>query len=241
MKKFTAFAILIAFSISFLNAQTDKKNVVKIFPTSVLFGKTTLGYERVINENGSFTLNIGLPTGTNLESYAPSDTEEGLDIISGKLKGFVFMPGYRLNLSKKGAPLGFFLDTYLKYENFNFNVDGEFSDEGELYSSNIDATLSAFGGGFAFGTQCLISDVVSLELSFFGLEAKAGTFDLTWLDKSGEVDLDKVYDELESSLSDVPVIGNKVELTKTSNSVNANIKNQFMPGFRFAFSLGIAF
>ena len=241
MKKIIATSILLMFTITTLFSQTEKRNIIKLYPTSMAFGKTTLGYERVLNENGSFTFNLGLPTGMNFESYVPSETEEGLDVTTGKLKGFLLMPGYRLNFSKKGAPLGFYLDTYAKYENFNMIINGEYLDEGERNESNIDGTFGAFGAGFAFGAQCLIGDVVSLDLTFFGLEAKAASLDVTWLDKSGHADIDAIYADMESSLTDIPEIGDKVELSRTEHSVNAKLKNQFMPGFRFAFSLGIAF
>lgn len=242
MKKILMFVIFFTLTISICSAQTENKNIVKIFPTSIIFGKTTIGYERVINENGSITFNLGLPTGINHLDLVPDNYLDEINIMDSKLKGLLLMPGYRFNFSKKGAPLGFYIEPYLKYENFNVDFDSEFiDDENERFLANINGNYSGFGAGVQMGVLCLISDVVSLEWSFLGLEAKAANADLTWTDVSGGVDIDDVYDELESDFSDIPVVGDLIEYEKGSNFIKANIPKQFLPGFRFAFSIGIAF
>ena len=71
MKKLVMLVVFVTLIMSICSAQTDKKNVVKVFPTSVLFGKAAIGYERVINENASFTFVLGLPTGTNSLKFEP--------------------------------------------------------------------------------------------------------------------------------------------------------------------------
>jgi hypothetical protein len=234
--------VFITLVISICSAQTDKRNVVKVFPTSVLFGKATIGYERVINENGSFTFVLGLPTGTNSLKFEPKGFSEEFNAISGNLKGLVLMPGYRFNLSRKGAPLGFFVEPYLKYEKFDLDFHADFiDDENDHFLGNIDGNYSGLGAGIQMGVLCLIADVVSLELSFLGFEAKVANADLTWTDESDEVDLDDVYDELESDFADIPLIGDKVEYEQGDSYVNANISKFILPGFRFAFSVGIAF
>ncbi|NOY97486.1 MAG: hypothetical protein GXO81_14175 [Chlorobi bacterium] len=241
MKEIISLFILITFSSVFVSAQSDKRNVIKFYPASPFFGKATLGYERVIDEKRSITFNLGLPTGVSIQSYLSSNISEGLDVHTGRLKGFLIMPGYRANLSKKAAPVGFYVEPYLKYEKFTMNLGGEFIDkELERFDSDIDGSYSGYGAGFQIGAQWLILDIISFDISF-GPEAKIGTMNVLWADKSGEVDIDDVYNDLDDSFAKTPIIGSKMELTKGADYVKVRIPRQFIPGLRAAFSLGIAF
>lgn len=244
MKKLISFIFLFAISILIVSAQTDKKNIIKFFPISPFFGKATFGYERVINEKSSVTFNMGLPTGVQMENFLSSNMSDGFDASSGSIKGLLIMPGYRINLSKKNAPLGFYFEPYLKYEKFEMDILGEFiDDDDDRFPGGLNGNYSGFGLGFQFGAQWLISDVVSIDFTIIGTEGKIGTMELLYTDNSGGVDIDDVYIELEDALNNVPIIGDKIELTKDVNNglIVAKLPKQFIPGIRFAFSIGIAF
>ena len=244
MKKILCLTFLLVMSVLLGSAQTEKRNIVKIFPASPFFGKTTFGFERVVNEKGSFTFNLGLPTGTEITKYLSSNSSEGFDPSSGNIKGLLIMPGYRVNLSKRGAPLGFYFEPFLKYENFNLDILGEFIDnESERFDGSLKGDYSAYGLGFQFGAEWLISDVVSVDFTIIGTEAKIGNMELIYTDNSKEVNIDDVYDEMEDAIDDIPIIGNKIELTKDANNglIAMKIPKQFIPGIRFTLSLGIAF
>lgn len=225
-------------------AQTDNKNIIKIFPTSFLFGKATLGYERVINEKSSVTFNLGLPTGTNPLNMVPVEESDGINLLDGKLNGLLVMPGYRFNFSKRGAPLGFYIEPYLKYESFNVDFDAEFIDKelNERILSQLDGRYSGLGAGFQMGVQFFIGDVVSVEWSFLGLEGKSANAEFTYTDLEGNVDIDDVYNEVVGIVpSDTPFIGDKMTYEKGSDYVKAKASNVILPGLRSAFSIGIAF
>lgn len=234
-------AFILVSLISF--GQTERKNVVKVFPTSFVFGKGTFAYERVINENGSFTLNLGLPTGIDPFKYFPMEESGDIIINDGKLDALLIMSGYRFNLSKKNAPLGFYFEPYLKYEKFGTTINSEFvDDENERFISDITGNYSGIGLGFQMGVQCFIGDVVSLDWSFLGFEGKSGKIDFTYSDLSGGVNIDDVYDELQNNFtSDIPIIGDKLEFEKGAGFVKGKAKGMLLPGLRSAFSIGIAF
>ena len=244
MRKNICVTFLLAICFIAVSAQTEKKNIIKIYPISPFFGKTTLGYERVINEQSSVTFNLGLPTGVHIDNYLSSNSSEGFDPKDGKLKGLLIMSGYRLNLSKRGAPLGFYFEPFLKYEKFDLDILGSFiDDERDMFEGSLKGDYSAFGLGVQFGAEWLISDVVSVDFTIIGTEAKLGTLELLYTDLSGGVDIHDVYTELEDAIDNVPIIGNKIELSKDENKglVAMKLPKQFVPGLRFTFSLGIAF
>lgn len=242
MKKTYAFFILIFMIHQFVFAQTEKQNVVKVFPTSFVFGKGTFGYERVIDENHSFTFNLGIPTGVNPLNIVSIEENDEMNLLRGKMSAWMLMPGYRINLSKRGAPVGFYTEPYLKYERFKVNMDSEFiDDEKERFLSNIDASYGGFGAGIQIGFQCLIGDVVSLEWSVIGLEAKIANIDFVYTDLDGGVDINDVNDELQADYSDLPVIGEKIEFETGTHKVYGKAKGFLFPGVRSAVSIGIAF
>lgn len=242
MKKISLSVLLLFFSGLLVFAQTEKKNIVKVFPTSFVFGKGTFGYERVIDEKSSFTFNLGIPTGVNPLNVVSVEENDEMNLLSGKLNAWVLMPGYRFNYSEKGAPLGFFMEPYLKYERYNAIMDSEFiDDEKERFLSNIDANYGGFGAGIQIGIQYLIKDVVSVEWSIIGLEAKVANLNFVYTDLDGGVDIDDVNEELQADYNDLPIIGKRIEYETASGKVYGKAKGFIFPGVRSAFSIGIAF
>lgn len=242
MKRYLFLSTLVVFTFSFANAQTDNKNVVKFFPTSLMFGKATIGYERVLNSNSSLTLNFGFPSGINPLDYVPELPSNDITLNSGKLSGLFIMPGYRFNFSKKGAPVGFFIEPYLKYESFNLDFNAEITDNNnELYPANFLGDYSGYGGGIQMGVQCLIANRITLEWSFLGLEAKMANANITITDLGGNVNIDELFNNISTDFSDIPIIGKSLVFEKGAHSVGAKASNFILPGARFAFSIGIAF
>ncbi|MDA3906166.1 MAG: hypothetical protein PF484_08845 [Bacteroidales bacterium] len=247
MKRHLLLISIMAFAISITNAQTEneqpasKRNVLKFYPTSLIFGKATIGYERVINENSSFTFNLGLPSGINPLDYAPDLPSDDFSLDNGKVSGMLFMPGYRFNFSKKGAPFGFYIEPYLKYESFTLDFDSEFTFDNESYPTSFDGDYSAYGGGVQMGVQCLIANVITLEWSFLGLEVKSASSSITITDNNGTIPINELFDEIEGNFTDIPLIGSSLEFEKGAHSVGAKASNFLIPGARFAFSIGIAF
>jgi len=242
MKKLSLIlALLICYSIS-LQAQTDKRNVVKFFPTSVLFGKATFGYERVLSSKTSFTLNLGLTSGIEPLSYAPEISTPDFNLLSGKLSGKLVMPGFRFNFSQKGAPIGFFIETYLKYESFDLDFNAEVTQNiNEKYSAALTGDYSGMGGGIQMGVQFLIAKRVTLEWSILGIEAKSATASITVTDLAGNMDIDDLFGSFEADFSDIPLIGKSLGFEKSRDSVTAKASNFILPGLRTAFSIGISF
>lgn len=243
MKRFCLVFVSLFLYVTIVFGQADKKNVVKVFPTSFVFGKGTFGFERALTHKSALTFNLGVPTGSSPYDYLPSDIQANTDILGGNLDGLMLMPGFRFYLSKKGVPRGFFIEPYFKYEKFNFAIDTEVvDDENERFQSTFDGKYSGTGLGFQFGFQFLIARTISVEWAIIGFEGKSAQANFTFTDLTNQVNMNDVYDELKADFSDnLPVIGDNIEYEIGSNFVNGKVKGVFLPGVRSAFSIGIAF
>lgn len=139
-----------------------------------------IGYERVLPNNQSFTVNIGrfsIPKFTG-------DLADTLGLNTDfKDRGFHFSTDYRFYLKKENrhaAPRGVYLAPYYTYNHLNrensWNVDG-FVDE--VYT-NINLNIHTIGG--QLGYQFIFWDRVALDLilmgpgfGFYNVKAEIGT------------------------------------------------------------------
>lgn len=125
-------------------AQDSPQNVVKINILSPILRTASLFYERAISESSS--LQLGL-------FYT------GLSIDDTRFRGFGITPEFRYYLSDKGAPQGFFIAPFVRYQNFTLTAEDEFSQSGES-----KADLNSFGGGLLVGGQWIFKDIISLDV-----------------------------------------------------------------------------
>jgi hypothetical protein len=137
-------------------AQTERKNLIKVNFLSPIVSTGSFFYERVISEISSVQLGL-FYTGASIGS---GDAET-------KVRGFGITPEYRFYLSEKGAPQGFFIAPYVRYQNFALTSTFDGTED--------KATFSGFGGGAVLGGQWLFKDRVSLEV-FGGPGYSGGAF-----------------------------------------------------------------
>ena len=148
-----------------------KKNIIRFNLTSpLLFSKDYLvfGYERVIKENQSFSINVG--------RFALDDfggrISESLDLErNNDDKGFNNSIDYRFYLgkfNKYSAPRGVYIGPYYSYNHFERGNVWNF--EGETYQGqvNTDLTLNFHTIGFQLGYQFIFWDRVALDLVLIG-------------------------------------------------------------------------
>ncbi len=122
-------------------AQTEKKNLFKVSLLSPIVRTGSVFYERVITEKSSVQLGF---------FYT------GFSIADTRVRGFGITPEYRFYVSaKNGAPTGFYVGPYLRYQNLEFSIDA---------NTREKARLSAFGGGLVVGGQWVFSDIISLDI-----------------------------------------------------------------------------
>ncbi len=143
-------------------AQTEKKNLIKINLLSPIVRTASLFYERAVSES------ISTQLGFFYTAASISNTE---------FRGFGLTPEVRIYLSDKGAPQGFFVAPFVRYQNYELTYDGE-----EVLEDS-EATVQGIGGGLLIGGQWVFKDIISLDV-WGGPSYSSLSFEVT----SGEED-----------------------------------------------------
>lgn len=122
-----------------LNAQ---KSVIKLNLLSPIFRTANLQFEHAISPKGSLQLGV---------YYT------GIKISSTGFSGFGITPEYRFYPGADGAPKGFFLAPFFRYQSFSLKVASA--------SAGVDseATLTSLRPGLCIGYQLIFGDRVSCE------------------------------------------------------------------------------
>ncbi len=196
-----------------------------------------IGYERVLPNNQSFTVNIGkfsIPKFTG-------DLADSLGLNTDyKDKGFHFSADYRFYLKKENkyaAPRGVYLAPYYTYNHLNrensWQVDGRIE---EVYT-DIDINIHTMGA--ELGYQFVFWDRVALDLilmgpgfGFYSVKAQVGT-------NLGTDDESILFDKLNEILADkIPGYDKVIEAGEFSKKGTYNTEGI---GFRYLVRIGYRF
>lgn len=144
MKNFFTLIVVIVMAIpSFAQDKSDvsnQKNVIKANAMSLVFATGSVFYEHKISDMTSAQLGF---------AYC------GFKISNTKFNGLVLTPEFRI-YPQKNAIDGFYLAPYLRYQNYNLEVNTD------------KATLSSMGGGLLFGRQWITKSGFTMDLFFGG-------------------------------------------------------------------------
>ncbi len=240
MKTKTLLLILILLSVN--SFAQIKENVVKLNTLGFPFGSLSLGYERALSEKNTVNLNIGIPVGSSLgKSLAKDLIGSDYTVSEATLNNFHIRAAYRHYTGKSSAPKGFYYEPALKYQTLSPSIAGwGTADNTDIVNVEADVKISTFSAGFQLGYQFLIAKRVTIDLAFFGLEAGLANFDLKG--KTNKEYRDTYFDDIVTTAKDLPIIGDKVEVTKEGEDmIRAKAKNIFFPMLRANFSIGFAF
>jgi len=227
---------IVCLAISLSNFAQD--NIVKLGLLGLSNRNINLKYERVLNEKNSINLNVGfkipggLPFGLSINDIADGDINVSGDL---KVNGISIAPEYRF-YTGGNAPTGFYLAPYLQFRNLSSGLEGEV----DGYYGDIKFSYGNFGGGLLLGAQWLIKDKVSIDWQFFGIGVNRNTVKLRLESNDPSIDFKEFETDIDESLSDVPILGNKIETT--SGDDFGEMKSNFIfPALKGGLSVGIAF
>jgi hypothetical protein len=165
MKKLLLSAGILAAGL-FANQAKAQDNVVKVNVLSPMVKTASLFYERAISENKSVQLGF---------FYT------GFEVTDTKFSGFGITPEMRFYFGDKGAPAGFYVAPFARYQNFTLTTPsiGYYNANGEFVPSTKDdeATLSTIGGGVIGGKHWIFGERFSLDI-FAGPQINAGSVEV---------------------------------------------------------------
>lgn len=271
MKRILLSTLLLGGCLNFVNAQN---NVVKLHLESLAYGAANIGYERVLNEKLTLGVNVGLiiprelPTRFYTEGIDSPDYV-AVDNLKNKLSGTMIVPEFRFYPGSKGAPQGFYIGAYLKYNNYKLGMSEtvtydlstqEYLDldpTADYYPSvnhadrTIDVTtdmefkLRQVGVGLQLGVQWIISDRVAIDWGFIGggMNFYKATGELSVIDVPVDYSLyaSEAAQQINEAIAEVPLLNaTDAVVTDEGNSLKASIGFP-MVGIRSFLSIGFKF
>ena len=221
-------------------------NVIKVnVSSSLALGHYLFQYERALSLNRSIGLGIGVSSNVDLpfkkqllDQYG--DNADAVRAIeTTKFDKLTITPEYRFYLNKKGAPIGFYLATFVRYTKFSFSGDYSFTpSNGILHIAPVTGSLNGIGGGAMIGVQWALGKTITLDWWIVGPFAgvQNGDFNGT-SDMSDMSDADKA--KLESDIEDTDIPLWNIDATVENNTVNAKISGPFVGVRMFGICLGV--
>jgi len=240
MKKNSATCLCLMFISLVLHAQHSPAIFIKWAPASLAAGKVTIGSEFNFKRKNSIELFIGIPVSTT------RDFEYDGKKNDMHFKAFSILGGYRRYLGKKPSS-GFYFEPFVKYLKHEGSGILESNLTGEIARFNTITNYESFGAGLQLGIQFIIAKRVSLDLFFLGPEANSAKFTSSSTDIANNlpwtfVQAHEAEDEIKDATKEIPLIGDKIEVTVNQNKKTVYTKYEgFLPGVRVGASIGIRF
>lgn len=247
MKKHSLFILVLFLSISGYTQESElsfrqRKNTIRWNPTPMVFNASnfTLGYERVLKNNHSFSLNIGF---FNLPELISSKNEYlSLEKKGGKL-GFTISADYRFYLKKYNlfpAPSGVYIGPYFSHYNYNFDNTVLINEGGEVRANvGLNVGFKMTNIGFELGYQFVFWDRISLDLILAGPSL---SFYNGKVNFDGNIDLDEesnAYHYLHDKiLEKYPWLQTFIDLNAINNGGSFNLT---AIGYRYVIQIGYRF
>jgi len=157
---------------SLYKPEREFKNTIRFNVTNpLIFGGKSLifGYERILKNNRSFSINIGQAALPNFENGFSDEFREKTVLSQG---GFHISGDYRFYLSKLnkyGAPRGVYIGPYYSYNRFSKGQDWQYTDEdSNTKNINSDLSLKIHQVGVELGYQFVFWKRFSVDLVLLG-------------------------------------------------------------------------
>jgi hypothetical protein len=220
------------------------KNTIRFNATNpLLFGGRSLifGYERVLNNRRTFSINIG-QAGLPTFSFLSADSIQAKSSISEK--GYHISGDYRFYLSKENkyaAPRGVYIGPYFSYNYFERKNGWSLRSTNGGTAQDVVTTTSLTVGsiGFELGYQFIFWDRVSLDMILIGPGIAAYDLKASIGSNLSEADQQKLFDKLNDALVDkfpgFTTIFDNGEFQREGSSSKTSLGYRYMVmiGFRF--------
>ena len=224
--------------------QKDYKNSIRFNVTNpLLFGGKSLifGYERVMKNNRSFTINIGQSSFPRLR-FKDSDSLRTKPNV--KENGFHISADYRFYLPKQNkydAPRGVFIGPYYAYNYFektnSWTVKSTSGGTPQTIDSKTMLTTNCVG--FELGYQFVFWNRLSIDMILIGPGIASYNLEAKLSSNLSEEDRQKFYEKLNAALADkFPGYSTVIDEGEFQRSGTANSTNL---GYRYMMLIGVRF
>jgi Protein of unknown function (DUF3575) len=223
--------------------QKDYKNNVHFnISNPLIFGGKSyvFGYERVINNRQSFSVNAGLTSFPDL-GIIGSDSMKMKKVLEEG--GMNISADYRFYLSKvnkDAAPRGVYIGPYCSYNHFKNKNAWSFTDAtGFEAEVNSELKMNVFTAGFELGYQFVLWNRLSLDLVLIGPGLARYNLTASTGNNLSEADQEKFYEALNEALAEkfpgynVILNGDSFKKSGVENTTSFGYRYMVQVGFRF--------
>lgn len=198
------------------------------------------GYERVIKENQSISVNIGT---MSLPFRASADTTSFIGFKEGRNRGFSTTIDYRFYLgdrNKFSAPNGVYLAPYLGYYYFDMGATYGVNTNVGVEEIGLDLFMNVLNVGAQIGYQFNFNDRWTVDLILFGPSMSLYSLNMqTRGELSDEVTESETYQKVVGVLS--RIYPGAEEFFDTGEYSNRGVNSSWGPGFRYVIQVGYRF
>jgi hypothetical protein len=242
------FLVIIVFIFSGITtkAQQDSsyKNTIRFNVTNpMIFGDKAviLGYERVLKNNKTFSINVGRAYYPKLSGLSLDSS--GLELNNSyKDKGLNVSADYRIYLKKENkyaAPRGVYIGPYYSYNYFNRVNSWTLNTEDFQGDLETDLTMNIHTAGIELGYQFVFWNRISLDMILLGPGISFYNFKVKIDTSLSPEDESLFFEELNNFLSEkIPgydLVIDDVEFKKTGSVKTTTL------GFRYMIMIGYRF
>jgi len=243
MKKIVTILVLIVFLIApvvhsqELDKTKESKNEIGLEISDLIDGSYQLKYERLLGEHISISLGFAYKGDNGLIKLSGLDTDQ-IKTNDIAYSGLKIIPEFRYYLNNNGhtAMDGFYFGAYLKYSNYQSDLNGTYiNDALESFDIEFDADIKVTSIGLMVGYKLPISKRFSIDFLIAG--PGSGSYNFSFVNKE---DLpDEFYENFNNALEQYSVFdlldGDfSFKTTDTDSKFN-------MFSFRYGISLGYSF
>lgn len=242
---------------SISSLQDNERNMLKFNALTLLGGKFSFEYERMLTDRISVGTAIsirpkkGLPFRSTVKKLVNDEELESL-IDGFKSSNFSITPEVRFYTRNKGFFRGFYIAPYIKYASYtanlplDFDVEFEYDEETYNYKTEtipLEGNITSFTAGVSFGVNYKLSKKVHLDWRIIGPGYGFAKGDITGkmaLDNDEVLALNEELDSLKEDLGDLP-LGIKIDYKVSSEGAEVKINRSPWASIRTGLSIAYRF
>lgn len=215
----------------------ESKNEIGLEISDLIIGAYQLKYERLLGEHTSISLGLAYKGDNGLIKLSGLDTEQ-IKTNEITYSGIEIIPEFRYYLNNNGhaGMNGFYFGAYLKYSNYQSDLDGTYiNDDLESFEIEFDADIKVTSIGLMVGYKLPISERFSIDFLIAG--PGSGSYKFSFVNKK---DLpDEFYEDFNTALENYSLF-DLLDGDFRFKSTDRNSKFNLL-SFRYGISLGYSF